>query len=315
MGGMGDGHPALVHVHGGSVLLERLRSAQVPGQRLEWCDPVGSGPTPGGLSDDDWYETRAAYLASAARAPDRATVQQTLRRQDQALRAIPADAELVIWAGPELFCQAILMRLLVLLSEQPARPTLSLVDPGAQPGSPGCGLSTMSADALRIAFESRRRVPPAALALAGRAWQAFTSPTAGALTRLIAEDTTALPHLGAALERHLADLPDGATGLSTSETRVLEELDAAPLDLGALLSAVGRREQRPFLTDTLLEEILQRLGAPPAPLVGVDRARMVHITRRGRSVLAGHDFWSAERWHGGIHIRPEESDPESEAAN
>jgi hypothetical protein len=313
---MSEAHP-VVHVHGGSILLDHLRAAGVPGERLEWCDPVGSGPTPAGLSPDDWYRTRAAYLASTAPAGDVARIERRLREQDQALADAArahADkggddgdaAELVIWAGPELFCQAILMRLLVLL---PERARLSLVDPGDQPDSPGCGLGTMAPEALRAAFAARRPITAADRALASRAWAAFTAPSAGALVSLVQEVGADLPHLRPALSRHLADLPDGATGLSTTETHLLEELESGPLDVGALLEALGRREARPFLTDVLLEEMLRRLSSAAGPLVTVaDRTRVSHLTRRGRDVLAGHDYWAAERWHGGVHILAQEQD-------
>ena len=314
---MGEARAEVVHVHGGSILLERLRAAQIPGRRLEWCDPVASGPTPAGLTADRWYRTRAEYLASSPTEIPR--IEGQLRQQDEALLSVPADAELVIWSGPELFCQAILMRMLSLLEERGegrggertgAGPAVSLVDPGDQPKSPGCGLTSLDAQQLRTAFDARRPVTAEARALARRAWQAFTAPSARALVDLLSEDTSALPHLGPALRRHLEDLPDGATGLSTTEARLLEALETGPLALGDLHAALAARESRPFLTDGQLEEIVRRLGVASAALVSVDDAGLVHLTARGGAVLAGHDFWSAERWHGGIHIRPDDDDGE-----
>jgi hypothetical protein len=308
---MGEARAEVVHVHGGSILLERLRAAQIPGRRLEWCDPVASGPTPAGLTTDRWYRTRAEYLASSPTEVPR--IEGQLRQQDETLLSVPADAELVIWSGPELFCQAILMRMLSLLPER-GGPALSLVDPGDQPASPGCGLTSLDAQQLRSAFDARRPVTAEARALARRAWQAFTAPSARALVDLLTEETSALPHLGPALRRHLDDLPDGATGLSTTEARLLEALEGGPLALGDLQAALAARESRPFLTDGQLEEIVRRLGVASSALVKVDDAGLVHLTARGRAVLAGHDFWSAERWHGGIHIRPDDDDSDEGGA-
>ncbi len=107
-----DGDEGIVHVHGGSALLDRLEEAGVPGARLSWCDPVSDGPTPAGLDPGDgWYRVRAAHLAAGQGAPDAASIEAGLRAEDLALAAIPAGTEVVLWAGPELFCQAILMRL------------------------------------------------------------------------------------------------------------------------------------------------------------------------------------------------------------
>jgi hypothetical protein len=296
---MHDGRASIVHVHGGSVLLEHLAAAGLPGERLEWCDPVCAGPTPAGLGPTAWYATRAAYLARDRGEVD--AVAARLRAQDEALAAIPAEAEVVIWSGPELFCQAILMRLLVLLDERAPRPRVSLVEGGDQAGDKGCGLGHLAAPSLRAAFAARRSAGTKERALAVAAWEAFTAPGARALAALVKTDFSALPYLQAALQRHLADLPDGGTGLSTTETHLLQALQPGPLDRGALMKAIADREPRPWLTDVLLAETLDRLGGGSAPLVTLS-GELVTLSRRGDDVLAGYDTWNAERWHGGILI-------------
>ena len=303
------------HVHGGSVLLEHLAAAGIEGQRLEWCDPVCFGPTPA-VEGDEWYRVRAHYLSEGAGAPDLATVTARLRAQDQALAAIPAGSEVVLWVGPELFCQSILMRLLVLLGPRAGELTVSLVDPGDQPGDRGCGLSGLDAAALRGAMAGRVAATDEAFALAARAWAAFTAPTAEPLVQLVAQDPdlSALPHLGTALLRHLDDLPDGALGLSTTELRLLQALEAGPQAAPALLAALAAREARPFLTDSALDEVLSRLGGLDrqggGPLIETrleDRFGVrAAITTRGRDVLAGYEVWDADRWHGGVHIGVDE---------
>ncbi len=296
----GDERAQIVHVHGGSVLLDLLPAAGVEGERLQWCDPVASGPTPANVQADEWYRLRAEHLRSALSLDDSSAVEARLRAQDDALRLLPPDAEIVIWSGPEMFCQLILVRLLVLLEEHGHRGQLSLVDPGNPFGTRGCGLEQLSAPALREVFSRRRLVDANMLALAKTAWSALTSPTATQLQALAAQPTPSLPHLGAALKRHLDDLPDGATGLSTTETYLLETLVSGAREPRALLDALAAREKRPFLTDTLLNEILQRLASGASPLVTLSSE--VAITRRGRDVLSGYDVWHCERWHGGMIV-------------
>ncbi len=299
------------HLHGGSILLDHLAAAGVDGQRLEWCDPVCFGPTPP-VDGDEWYRTRAGYLAAGPGAPDAAAVEARLRAQDVALAAIPAGSEVVLWVGPELFCQSILMRLLVLLQPHSHRLKVSLVDPGDQPDDKGCGLGNLGPEALRSALAARVPATPDAFALAARAWAAFTAPTADALVDLVAQDPdlSALPHLGTALLRHLDDLPDGALGLATTEVRLLQALEAGPQHRQALLPALAAREPRPFLTDGALEELLTRLGGLDrqggGPLIETRPDDRVAITARGRDVLAGYEVWDADRWHGGIHIGVDE---------
>jgi hypothetical protein len=299
------------HLHGGSVLLDHLAAAGIDGQRLEWCDPVCFGPTPP-VEGDGWYRARAEYLSAGGGAQGPDAVESRLRAQDQALAEIPAGSEVVLWVGPELFCQSILMRLLVLLGPRSAELKVSLVDPGDQPGDKGCGLGNLGAEALNAALAARVPAAPDAFALAARAWTAFTAPTAEPLVQLVAQDPdlSALPHLGTALLRHLDDLPDGALGLSTSELRLLQALEAGPQQPGALLPALAAREARPFLTDTALAELLARLGGLDrvggGPLIETRPDDRLALTTRGRDVLAGYEVWDAERWHGGVHIGVDE---------
>jgi hypothetical protein len=299
------------HLHGGSVLLDHLAAAGVDGQRVEWCDPICFGPTPP-VEGDGWYRARAEYLSAGPGSPDAAAVESRLRGQDQALAEIPAGSEVVLWVGPELFCQAILMRLLVLLGPRSTELKVSLVDPGDQPGDKGCGLGNLGAEALKAALAARVPATPDAFALAARAWAAFTAPTAEPLVQLVAQDPdlSALPHLGTALLRHLDDLPDGALGLSTSELRLLQALEAGPQEPRALLPALAAREARPFLTDTALAELVARLGGLDrvggGPLIETRPDDRLALTTRGRDVLAGYEVWDAERWHGGVHIGVDE---------
>ena len=302
----GDEGAQLVHVHGGSVLLDLLPAAGILGERLHWCDPVASGPTPGNVEADDWYRLRAEHLQAALRADDAAVIEARLRAQDQALRNLSAQAEIVIWAGPEMYCQLILVRLLVLLEERGQRGQLSLVDPGNPFGTRGCGLEKLSAPALREAFAGRRLVDANMLALAKTAWAAFTAPTPAQLVALVSHPTPALPHLGAALKRHLDDLPDAATGLSSTETHLLEALASGTRERRSLLDALAAREKRPFLTEMMLNVVLSRLGEGPRPLLTA--AEEVAITKRGRDVLSGYEMWHCERWHGGIFIGAEQNE-------
>src|SRR5262245_42568833 len=101
----------MLHIHGGSHLLQKLEQAGIPGDRLEWCDVLCQGPTPSGLSRDAWYALRAAYLSSDY-PDDIELTRQQLAEQDARLAEAAEHDEVVLWFGPELFCQTILVRLL-----------------------------------------------------------------------------------------------------------------------------------------------------------------------------------------------------------
>jgi len=261
-----------VHVHGGSALLAQLGRARIAGYRVDWSEVLCDGPTPGAVDRDAWYDLRAAHLA-ASFAPDAYdAVRERLVEQDRALAAMAVSTEIVLWFGPELFCQVLLLRLAAWLHGRSAR--ASLVGPGDLPGRPGCSVGQMSDAELVAAFAARVPLDEQATGLAARAWAAYTSAQADALAAFVAETEATggfapLPYLADALRRHLAERPDAA-GLALSERLILQALaDGAPEPFAAVAAA----EARPWLTDTLFAAALRRLASGSAPLCTPNRAR------------------------------------------
>ncbi len=291
-----------VHVHGGSVLLDKLARARLPGARLEWSEVLCDGPTPAGLDPDAWYDLRAAYLAQSFAPDAKDEVRERLVAQDRALAAMAVSAEIVLWFGPELFCQALLMRLAAWLHGRTV--TASLVGPGDLPGRPGCSVGQMIDVELKAAFAARVPLDAAATGLAARAWAAYTAPDAAAVEALLArDDFTPLPYLADALRRHLAELPAASDGLAQSERLIVSAHAAGSPEPFATVAAA---EARPWLTDTLYAGIVRRLASGPAPLLTITadgRVPRAAITPRGRDVLAGSDRWlTPARWVGGVKL-------------
>src|SRR5262249_10879701 len=123
----------IVHIHGGSVLLDRIADSGIEGDSLEWCDVFLFGPTPAGVSADEWYDLRARALEELGGPLQGVSYRDRLVAQDRALAAAAddRDAEIVLWFGPELFCQTIQI---ALLSRLAGRPRVSLISPGDMPG-------------------------------------------------------------------------------------------------------------------------------------------------------------------------------------
>lgn len=304
----------MLHVHPGSILLEKIQRAGVPGDRLEWSEVLCQGPTPQGLSDDAWYTTRAAFLKTSY-AGD-LDVRASLIKQDETLSAATSHDEIVLWFGPELFCQAILVRLLAKFAQRPPeRTTLSLVCVGSYDGvddHKGCTLGALSGPQLYDLFERREGVTTRMLALARRAWDAISAPTPEPLAAFLKEDTNALPFLNAALRRLLAELPDVTTGLSRTERLIL---DALPVSRGLdAFVPVNAPEPRRWLTDTIFFDHVRRLAGTPHALITVgenggaedlahaalSRTALADEVRAGRKdavALRGID-----RWVGGTHL-------------
>jgi hypothetical protein len=223
------------------VLLDHIAAAGIEGDTLEWCDVLVFGPTPKTTTAEEWYDLRANALEElggpAEGIPYRARLVSQDRLLDAAIR--DPDAELVLWFGPELSCQAIL---LALLSRLHGRPNVSLISPGDIPGKPrGCTVSFLSESELHAAFAVRAVVSAAQTGLARRIWDAWRQ---GALRERLADDLSPLPHVRDALTRYLAE-PE------RTEDLIREARRAGLRDWRDIYRAVQAAEPRPWLTDTL----------------------------------------------------------------
>ena len=230
----------IVHIHCGSVLLDHIATAGIEGDALEWTDVLVFGPTP---RSGDWYEVRARALVELC--GEEGPYRERLMAQDRALAQAAADPdhELVLWFGPELFCQSILIAVLARIGN---RPRVSLISPGDLPGKPrGCTVSYLTADELRAAFAVRAPVLAPQFDLAARAWDAWRADDQrAALKELLEYDLSALPHLSAAIERWLAEPARTDELIRASWKKGLR-------DWGEIFRDVQQAEARPWLTDTL----------------------------------------------------------------
>jgi hypothetical protein len=318
----------MLHVHGGSVLLDALRAAGLPGGFLEWGEVLCFGPTPAGLDPEAWRRTRATFLDDAFGPADGRSTAEQLAEQDRRLAA--AD-DLVLWFGPELFCQAILIAVLARLTKAGHDETrLSLLCFDRYPGvddDRGCTPSYLSAEQLREVFAKRPAVTAAQLDLARRSWDAWCAPTPDSLAVLAGGALPELPYLAEALQRHLEELPAVGTGLSLTETRVLEVLGGGGRELtfARLFLGVTQLERRRWLTDLMFLHVVRSLALAPTPLVEIRGSSawqrspyrtmwrdlgpaMFQMTAPGERVLEGEldavALNGLDRWVGGIHLTP-----------
>ena len=90
---------------------------------------------------------------------------------------------------------------------------------------------------VRELHGGRSTLPAGARELATLAWRRFRDPDPTRLEALAVRPTPELPHLPAAILRHLEELPAVRDGLSRSERQALEALEAGPLPARAAFVA------------------------------------------------------------------------------
>ena len=315
----------MLHVHGGTALIEKLSRAALRGEFLSWTEVLCLGPTPAGLSPRKWLDIRTRFLDRHFVPPGETSSGPGLEAQERTLRRFGEHDEVVLWFGPDLYCQALLAYLLDWFGSRYLGDTrLSLVLVTEHADAPQCRSCTpafLSPESLRAAFDARQPVTEKVLALGARAWAAITAPKPLELQALATHETPELPPLRAALARHLLEFPFVAGGTSFTERTVLDLLaDESDHELARLYPAFQEHEERQWLTDGAFLVALERMAAGRVPLIEVAGAQRgfhgplpgrARIMPAGARVHAGEWDWIAragvDRWVGGVHLKGREA--------
>jgi len=314
----------MLHIHNGDSTAGTARQANIPGEHIAWREALVCGPTPAGLSEAEFIDTRARHLADSYGVSIE-KCRAELRAMHEALASFSEHDEVVFWFEHDLFCQVQLIYLLHWFAGRDLGGTklnLICIDefPGVQIFH---GLGQLNEEQLRSLFPGRRELTVEQLELAAKAWAAYCAPDALALIALLKSDMSALPFLKEALSKHLQRFPSTRNGLGRVENAALGLIPAGYGKFRSLFPAFIRRESAYGFGDAQLYASMRRLALAPKPLVKQDNGRAAamdpgqillssfEITDHGKAVLAGEqDFVISngiDKWLGGIHLRGKES--------
>jgi len=303
--------PDLLHIRCGSDIREGLQKAGIPGNFLEFADPVCQGATPAG-DEAAFHAARLAYLADDLGYP-RAEADRRLRAALAGLERAGDVERIVLWFEHDIYDQAVLIRLLAWFAERPdlqGRLHLIAID-GFPDVDRFIGLGQLSPDQLASLWGTERPVTPGQVELGKQAWAAFRASDPMALHALIASGTPELPLLGPALRRHLEDLPWTSDGLMLTERLTLRALAEGAATPGQCFRDLhGHLEPQPFLGDIMYWPIVARLARANHPAVTdfADWRDAIALTAFGEKLLAGGADWltanGIDRWSGGVHLTP-----------
>ena len=307
----------MLHITNGDTAVARLRRGGITGEMLPWRDILHEGPVPAGLELTELSRVRGRFIGEQGWGPTE-EIEAGFAERDAMLMACDDHDEVVLWFEHDLYDQLQLIQVLDWFAgRQRIRPRLTIV-------STSNYLGTMSPPVVERLFAERRDVVRAQLDLGKAAWNAYRSPDPLAIEALLRGNTSALPWLRGALERHLEEFPSTRNGLSRSEAQAVETIETGPRSVrDTFVSAHHEREERIFLGDWVFAQYLARLSHADEPLlereeggpVDGDKAVVqgdsfwesrITITDAGRDVLAGRRDWvgmnGIDRWLGGVHL-------------
>ncbi len=303
------------HWRCGNDIEHSLRVAGFSGAFYMFDDPMVLGPVPA-LPDDDYWLVRAEFAEQAFRL-DARDIQARQAIQRKALAQLNAGSELVLWCEGDAYDQLFLIRLLASLPVLPRR--LELIEINRVPGVERfIGIGQLAPDLLAWLWTRRRPLGDDALALARKAWDAYTATDPSDWAQLAVQRHPALPLLGPALARQLQELPGAADGLSMTQRLILRILaERGELPAGKVFGHLMMSyEPLPYLGDQMFNALLRPITDTPYPLVEEQpgrewQKRLIRITPLGEQVLLGHENWldytPEERWVGGVRIVPGQS--------
>ena len=293
----------------------------MPGEHFAWREALIEGPTPAGITGDEWRTLRARHLTEFY-GVDPVKTERELRVQEEKLASHPKHDEVVLWFEHDLFCQTNLIYLLNWFAESNQGNTkLSLICIGEFPGLPNFrGLGELSVEQLASLFDSRHEVSNAEKTLASTAWEAYCSTDPTAIQTLMESDTSALPFLTPALQLHLERFPFVSNGVGRIENRALELIHDGVRSFVDLFPRFGDAEPAYGLGDAQFWNTLRRMSEAEEPLLNIRNGNAsdakltsenVHqmtfeITEAGDAVFnAQADFVEMngiDTWLGGVHL-------------
>ena len=167
---------------------------------------------------------------------------------------------------------------------------------------------------------SRRTSAARGLGRGGKKRAAFRAADPLALDALLGTDTSALPCLSAALQRHCEDYPWTRDGLSRTERRLMTLAQPGPIDIWTAFPLMHEGETAFYIADSSFWQVVKELESARPALVSVAGTAAapgrlpsgtIALTEMGQSVLGGQldrvEQCGIERWLGGVHLTGSQS--------
>jgi hypothetical protein len=305
---------SFLHITNGSAIIPFMREAGIAGHIVPWDDVLHEGPVRAGLNVAAMREARADFLASCGWG-SRDEILRSLGARDASLEAASSGIrvhglhvdEIVLWFEHDLYDQLQLLQILDRLPTDGGPAVTAVPDDDYLGHQPAARFPEL--------FASRRGVSSAQRLTARDAWDAFRSEDPRALVDVL-QRVSDLPHLPAALRRHLQQLPSVRNGLSRTEQQALEAIArGVTLLRDVFVQANHKSEEAVFMGDAAFVVHLRGLTQGPRPLMRAAQPRPsalslddeLALTDEGRRVLAGDadrvTLCGIDRWLGGVHLQ------------
>ncbi|WP_298442768.1 DUF1835 domain-containing protein [uncultured Ferrimonas sp.] len=275
-----------LHITNGDSAVSLLQAGGIRGQLLPWRDVLHEGPVHTALSLPQLSHQRAHFLAQLGFA-DAKTLELDFGQRDQHLFNANDYATITLWFEHDLYDQLQLLQLLAWFYQYPHQQLLLV-----QTDDHLCHHAPAQVKPLQ---QSATVVTTEQLQLANAAWQAFGQSTPQPWLRFCRQPSPLLPHLDAAFERLLQELPSASNGLSRTMQQALSCIDAGVDQCATLFRRYHHSESAAFMGDSIFWLQLERLRQCNQPALisfdgqvcGSSPQQKLALTAYGRALIHG----------------------------
>jgi hypothetical protein len=195
---------APIHILNGDALLQQF---PVDGEKIVFRECMMDGP--GDISSlDDFYQTRASYIAAAFNESESGYFEKTKPQLDK-IASIDRNAAVFLWFEHDLFCQANLWCAINILDRYTEVNNIHIVYPHLLVSKhKWMGFAAMERDDMWIAYKKARLLMEDDRGFALKVWEAYTKNDFPVLQKLSEYSSDFFPETGKSIKAHLDRLPN-----------------------------------------------------------------------------------------------------------
>lgn len=295
----------MLNITNGDGAVGALQNAGIQGEFLPWRDVLHIGPLIPGDLMGRFEQSRVHFLSQYFGIPSE-KVKVKFSTRKKILKGLSSYKLLRLWFEHDLYDQLQLIQILAYLSGETKLPQLRWVVTDQYIGSSN---DTDIHELLRF----DQPLPPQCLAEAKILWDALTQSNPNVWAEFNCSALLEWSFIEQALKRLKQEFPDRITGLSQSQSLILQLLSEQADNGAALFREYSQKEWGQFMGDAVFEKELQAMLDVSAPLLSKEEDQgswwcdHFAITPMGLDVLNGRKnhvkINGIDKWIAGTHLK------------
>ena len=278
-----------LHITNGDIAAKLVQEAGIEGDIVPWRDVLHEGPVPFGMELEELSKVRADFIASRGWA-NHSEVLNSFQERDQALANFKEHDQLVLWFEHDLYDQLQIIQILAYLASRDLHKyPIFLICTEAY-------LGMQSLDGIKSLVNEIQPVTYEMITVATTAWQVFTLNSPKEWFSLLEANTDCLPFLKGAIKRLLQEYPNSKTGLTQTQTEVLQIVNQeGSINTNQIFSSYQQQEEKRFMGDVVFwgyvsqmldgENALLELQDGKDLRLPVTDDQVFNITEKGKALI------------------------------